>query len=135
MQNRFKEERHCLHCRHTFSEADLKIYQLASFYSLQYHEENGREAYPCTAMNIPWNSSKQPWFGMQCPFQYGSNISFLFFFFLFNSYQPFEQPNSQLPWSLGLNFFFLLSLWGKVDFYARLSKVLLFFDLQFRPPS
>lgn len=60
-----------------------------------------------------------------------------YFFFLFNcySYQPFEQPNSELPWSLGLNFFFFLSHWGKVDFYARLSKVLLFFDLHFRPQS
>lgn len=59
-----------------------------------------------------------------------------YFFFFFKQcycYPPFEQSSSQLPWSLGLNFFFFLSLWGKVDFYARLTKVLLFFDLQFRP--
>lgn len=57
---------------------------------------------------------------------------FFFFFKLCYSYQPFEQSSSQLPWSLSLKFFFL-SLWGKADFYARLTKVLLFFDLQFRP--
>lgn len=108
-------------------------------------------------MNTPCNSRKQPWLGVQCPFQYGSNISFQVLFKktkqnnqpthphppqkkpkpkkpnLCYSYQPFEKSSSQLPWSLGLNFFFFLFLWGKVDFYARLTKVLLFFDLQSRP--
>lgn len=58
-----------------------------------------------------------------------------FFFLTVTVTNHLSQPNSQLPWSLGFHFFFFLSLWGNVDFYARLSKVLLFFDLQFRPQS
>jgi len=60
MHNRFKEEKHYLHLQYTFSEVDLKLYQLATFYSLQQPEEHRTEAYLCTVMNTPCNSRKQP---------------------------------------------------------------------------
>lgn len=67
MQNRFKEEKHCLHLQHAFSEAALKTYQLATFYYLQYCEENSREAYPCTATNLEQQEATLPWDAMSFP--------------------------------------------------------------------